>query len=89
MAIRCSYEVIGVRAVGSWYFSNQVHPAFFAQRTQGDVDAGELYHHLLNRVGHCAHLSGQFQQAPNEVQSGGAVSIGQKVIVSDSDKALW
>ena len=88
MAIRCSYAVIGVRTVGSWYFSNQVHPAFLAQRTQGDVDAGELHHHFLKAVGHCAHLRGYFEQATDEVQSGGAVSIGQKAIVSDSDKAL-
>jgi hypothetical protein len=87
VAIRCSYEGIGVLAGVSWYFSNQVHPAFLAQRTQCDVDAGELHHHFLKAVGHCAQLSGYFQQAPNEVQSGPAVSIGQKAIVSDSDKA--
>jgi hypothetical protein len=76
-------------AAGSWYFSNQLHPAFLAQRTQRDVDAGERYHHLLERVGHCAHLRGYFEQAPDEVQIGCAVAVRQKAIMSDSDKALW
>jgi len=75
-------------AAVSWYFSNQLHPAFLAQRTQRDVDAGERYHHLLKRVGHCAHLRGYFEQAPNEVQIGCAIAVRQKAIMSDSDKAL-
>jgi hypothetical protein len=56
---------------------------------QGDVDAGELQHHLLEGVGHGVHVSGYVQQTTDEVHRGCAVAIGQKAIVSDSDKALW
>jgi len=39
-------------------------------------------------VGYYAQLRGYCEQATDDVQSGCAVSIGQKAIVSDSDKTL-
>ena len=32
-----------------WHLQKQMHPAFTAARTEADVDAGELVHHLYNR----------------------------------------
>ena len=54
-----------------------------------DVNAGELHHHFLEGVGAFEHLERYVQQAPNEVQVGCAVTVSQKAIMSDSDKARW
>lgn len=73
----------------SWYLCNQMHRAFQAGGTACDVDAGELRHHFLKGGGFFEHVGGYFQQALNEVQIGGAVTVSQKAIMADSDKARW
>ena len=73
----------------SWYLCNRLHPAFHAGGTACDVNAGELHHHFLEGVGAFEHLERYVQQAPNEVQVGCAVTVSQKAIMSDSDKARW
>ena len=73
----------------SWYVCNQVHRAFEAGRAACDVDAGELRHHFLKGGGGFEDLGRQMQQTPNGVQIGGAVTVRQKAIMADSDKARW
>jgi len=65
-----------------------LHSAFLAARAKGDVDVGELEHHFLEGMSHSTHRRRRFEQALNEGQMGGAVSISQKPIVADSDEAL-
>ena len=73
----------------SWYVCNRMHRAFQAGGTACNVDAGELRHHFLKGVVFFEHVGGYFQQALNEVQIGGAVTVSQKAIMADSDKARW
>ena len=79
---------MGVFAAVPWYFCHELHPALHTAGTQGDVDAGELEHDFLQGVGQFDQLRGHIEQAPDEVHIGSAVAIGQKAIVSDSDKAM-
>jgi hypothetical protein len=65
-----------------------LHPAFFAARAKGDVDVGEPEHHFPEGMSHSTHRRRPFEQALDEAQMGGAVAIGQKPIVADSDEAL-
>jgi hypothetical protein len=65
-----------------------LHSAFFAARTKGDVDVGEMEHDFLEGMGHGTPLREPFEQALDEAQMGGAIAISQKPIVADSDEAL-
>lgn len=75
-----------VRAV-SWYVGNQVHGAFAAGRAAGDIDAGEFGHQFLKGGGSFEELGRQVQQTPNGIEIGGAVTVSQKAIMANSDKA--
>ena len=79
---------MGVFAAVPWYCCYPLHPAFHTAGTQSDIDAGELEHHVLQGVGQFDQLSGHLEQTSDEAHPGRAVAIGQKTIVSDSDKAL-
>ena len=73
----------------SWYVCKRMHRAFQTAGTACDVDAGELRRHFLKAVGFFEHVGGYFQQALNEAHIGGAVTVSQKAIMADSDKARW
>ena len=88
MGVGWSYEVIGVFARVAKDVCDLSHPAFFAARTKGDIDVGEPEHHVLEGMGEGRHLREPFEQTLDEAQMGGAIAIGQKPIVADSDEAL-
>jgi len=75
-----------VRAV-SWYVGNEVHGAFVTGRAAGDIDAGEFCHEFLKGGGGFEELARQLQQTPNGIEIGGAVTVSQKAIMTDSDKS--
>ena len=87
LKIRWAYQAMRMLSAVSWYVCNQVHRAFEAGRAACDVDAGELRHHFLKGGGGFEDLGRQMQQTPNGVQIGGAVTVRQKAIMADSDKA--
>ena len=70
-----------------WYYGNELHEAFLAAGTTRDVYPGEFYHDVLQWVGDFEHRGGYCEQSPDEVQIECSITIGQKAIVSDSDKA--
>ena len=71
----------------SWYVCNQVHGTFAAGRAAGDIDTGKFGHQFFKGGGGFEELARQVQQTPNGIEIGGAVTISQKAIMADSDKA--
>jgi len=71
-----------------WYLCYGLHSTFLTARTECDVDSCELEHDILKGVCDFEQLRGQLKQTPDKGQIGIAITISQKAIVSDSDKAL-
>ena len=88
MGIGRSDEVIGMFARVAKNICDLSRPTFFVARTKGDIDVGEPEHHVLEGMGDGRHLRGPFEQTLDEAQMGGAIAIGKKPIVADSDEAL-
>ena len=88
LAVGWPYKLIGVFARVAKNVCDLLHPAFFAAGTKGDVDVGEPEHDFLEGMSHSTHRRGPFEQALDEAQMGGAITISQKPIVADSDETL-
>lgn len=77
-----------LRAV-SWYVRNRMHRTFVAAGAACDIDAGEFGHQFFKGGGGFEELGRQMEQTPNGIEIGGAVTVSQKAIMADSDKARW